>query len=80
MELCLDHVKEEVTGIVIVLIFILGFVAVVLLIEVVLWRVSVVLFSNSRQICPVASFDIDIIVRSLHRRIVPILRSCIYTP
>ena len=59
--MCLDHVEEEDTIIAIILIFILRFVGVILLIEVVLWRVGVVLSSDPRQICQiclVASFDI----------------------
>lgn len=50
MELALDHVQEEDPTIAIVLVFILGFVGVVLLIEVVPWRVGVVLSSDPRQI------------------------------
>ena len=60
MELVLDHVKEEDTTIAIVLIFILGFVGVILLIAVVLWRVGVVLSCDPRQIRLVASVDSDI--------------------
>jgi putative Mn2+ efflux pump MntP len=66
--LSLDHIKEEDTIITIVLIFILGFVGVILLIEVVLWRVDVVVSSDPRQICQirlVTSFDIGVNVRRL---------------
>ena len=49
MELALDHVKEEEATIAVVLIFILGFVGVVLLIKVVLWRVGVHLSGDPRQ-------------------------------
>jgi len=59
MELSLDHVEEEETTIAIVLLFILGFVGVVLLIEVVLWRVGVLLSSDPRQICLV-NIGIDV--------------------
>jgi hypothetical protein len=71
MELRLDHVEEEDTIIAIVLVFILGFVGVILLIEVVLWQVGVVLSSDLRQICQIclicliAPFDIGINVRRL---------------
>jgi hypothetical protein len=70
MELVLDHVEEEDTTIAIVLIFILRLVGVVLLIEVVLWRVGVVLSSDPLQIWQiflvvVTSFDIGIGVRRL---------------
>src|SRR5689334_22563837 len=63
MEISLDHIYEEETAIAIVLIFILGFVRVVLLVEVVLWRVGVLLSSDTPQIWQifllvVASFDI----------------------
>ena len=50
IELVIDHVQEEETAIAIVLLFILGFVGVVLLIEVVLWRVGVLLSSDPLQI------------------------------
>lgn len=58
MKLCLDHVEEEDAIIAIVLSFILGFVEVVLLIEVVLWWVGVVLSSDPRLICLIASFNV----------------------
>lgn len=64
MEISLDHIQEEETAIAIVLIFILGFVGIVLLVEVVLWRVGVLLSSNPRQICLVISVNIDI---NVHR-------------
>jgi hypothetical protein len=50
IELVIDHVQEEETTIAVVLIFILGFIGVVLLIEVVLWRVGVLLSSDLLQI------------------------------
>lgn len=58
IELVLDHIEKEHTTIAIVLIFILRFVGVVLLIEVVLWRVGVVLSSDPRQVCLITSVDI----------------------
>ena len=51
MELSLNHLEEEESTIAVVFIFIFGFVGVVLLIEVILWQVSVLLFSDLRQIC-----------------------------
>jgi cytoskeletal protein RodZ len=51
MEISLNHIQEEETIIAVVLIFILGFVGVVLLVEVVLWRVGVPLSSEPLQIC-----------------------------
>jgi succinate dehydrogenase hydrophobic anchor subunit len=48
MEISLDYIQEEETAIAIVLIFILGFVGVILLVEVVLWRVGVLLSSDPR--------------------------------
>ena len=50
MEISLDHIQEEETAIAIILIFILGFVGVILLVEVVLWRVGVLLSSEPLQI------------------------------
>jgi hypothetical protein len=68
MEISLDHIQEEETAIAIVLIFILGFVGVILLVEVVLWRVGVLLSSEPVQIwqvCLVVSIHISINVRRL---------------
>jgi succinate dehydrogenase hydrophobic anchor subunit len=48
IELSLDYIEEEETTIAIVLLFILGFVGVILLIKVVLWRVGVLLSSDPR--------------------------------
>ena len=64
MELSLDHVEEEETTIAVVLIFILGFVGVVLLVEVILWRVGVLLSSDPGQICLVISVNVGI---NVHR-------------
>ena len=58
IELVLDHVEEVGSTIFIVFIFILRFAGVVLLIEVVLWRVGVVLSCDPRQICLVTSIHI----------------------
>jgi hypothetical protein len=71
MEISLDHIQEEETAIAIVLIFILGFVGVVLLVEVVLWRVGVLLSSDPRQIRLVISVNIVI---DVHRHGVSIVR------
>jgi hypothetical protein len=68
MEISLNHIQEEETAVAIVRIFILGFVGVVLLVEVVLWRVGVPLSSEPLQIwqvCHVVSVDIGINVRRL---------------
>ena len=68
MEISFDHIQEEEAAIAIVLIFILGFVGVILLVEVVLWRVCVLLSSEPLQIwqvCLVVSVDIGITVRRL---------------
>ncbi len=68
MEISLNHIQEEETAIAVVLIFILGFVGVVLLVEVVLWRVGVPLSSEPLQIwqiCLVVTVDISINVRQL---------------
>ena len=68
MEISLDHIQEEETAIAIILIFILGFVGVILLVEVVLWRVGVLLSSEPLQIwqiCLVVTVDIGINVRQL---------------
>ena len=68
MEISFDHIQEEEAAIAIVLIFILGFVGVILLVEVVLWRVCVLLSSEPLQIwqvCLVVSVDIGINVRRL---------------
>ena len=68
MEISLDHIQEEEAAIAIVLIFILGFVGVILLVEVVLWRVGVPLSSEPLQIwqiCLVVTVDIGINVRQL---------------
>jgi hypothetical protein len=76
IELVLNYIKEVSSTIFIVFIFILRFVGVILLIEVVLWRVGVVLSSDPRQICLVtfACFIISIGVRRLGVSIiVPIL-------
>ena len=64
LELPLDHIKEEETTIAIVFVFILGFVGVVLLIEVILWRVGVLLSSDPGQICLVISVNVGI---NVHR-------------
>jgi hypothetical protein len=71
MELALDHIQEEETTIAIVLIFILGFVGVVLLIEVVLWRVGVLLSSDPRQICLVISVNVGFDVHRYGVSIIP---------
>jgi hypothetical protein len=60
MELSLDYIEKVETTITIVLLFILGFVGVILLIEVVLWQVGILLFSNLYQICLIISINIDI--------------------
>jgi hypothetical protein len=67
MEISLNHIQEEETIIAVVLIFILGFVGVVLLVEVVLWRVGVLLSSEpaSTSACLVVTVDIGINVRRL---------------
>ena len=68
MEISLNHIQEEETAIAVVLIFILGFVGVVLLVEVVLRRVGVPLSSEPLQIwqiCLVVTVDIGINVRRL---------------
>jgi succinate dehydrogenase hydrophobic anchor subunit len=46
MEISLDYIQKEEAAIAIVLIFTLGFVGVILLVEVVLWRVGVLLSSE----------------------------------
>ena len=46
MEISLNHIQEEEAAIAIVLIFILGFVWVILLVKVVFWRVGVLLSSK----------------------------------
>jgi hypothetical protein len=74
MEISLDHIQEEETTIAIVLIFILGFVGVVLLVEVILWRVGVPLSSEPLQIwqiCLVIPINIGI---DVHRHGVSIVR------
>jgi hypothetical protein len=74
MEISLDHIQEEETTIAVVLIFILGFVGVVLLVEVILWRVGVPLSSEPLQIwqiCLVISVNIGI---DVHRHGVSIVR------
>ena len=68
MEISLNYIQEEDTAIAVVLIFILGFVGIVLLVEVVLWRVGVPLSSEPLQIwqiCLVVTVDIGINVRQL---------------
>ncbi|KAH7305390.1 hypothetical protein BKA65DRAFT_520851, partial [Rhexocercosporidium sp. MPI-PUGE-AT-0058] len=57
LELPLDHIEEEETTIAIVFVFILGFVGVVLLIEVILWRICLVISVN---VWLVVSVDIGI--------------------
>jgi len=58
IELVFDHIEEVSSTIFIVFIFILRFIGVILLIEVVLWRVGVVLSCDPRQICLVTSIHI----------------------
>jgi hypothetical protein len=68
IEISLDHIQEEKTTITIVLIFILRFVRVILLVEVILWRIGILLYSEPLQIwqvCIVISVDICINVRRL---------------
>ena len=68
MEISFDHIQEEEAAIAIVLIFILGFVGVILLVEVVLWRVCVLLSSEPLQIwqvCLAISVDVGINARRL---------------
>ena len=81
MEISLDHIQEEETAIAIILIFILGFVGVILLVEVVLWRVGVLLSSEPLQIwqvCLVVSIHIGINVRRLGLSVSPLLLiSCV---
>ena len=50
MKTSLDHIQEEETAIAVVLFFILGFVGVILLVEVILWLVGVSLSSEPSQI------------------------------
>jgi hypothetical protein len=71
MELSLDHIEEEETTIAVVLIFILRFVGVVLLSEVIVWGVGVLLARDPRQICLVISASIGI---DVHRQVVSIVR------
>jgi hypothetical protein len=76
MEISLDHIQEEEAAIAIVLIFILGFVGVILLVEVVLWRMGVLLSSEPFQIwqvCIVVSIHISISVRRLGLSVGPLL-------
>jgi hypothetical protein len=66
MDISFDHIQEEETAIAIVLIFILGFVGVVLLVEIVFWRVGLLLSSEPlqiRQVCLVVAVDIGTNVR-----------------
>jgi hypothetical protein len=81
MEISLDYIQEEETAIAIVLIFILGFVGVILLVEVVLWRVGVLLSSEPLQIwqvCLIVSIHISINVRRYGLSIGPLLLiSCV---
>jgi hypothetical protein len=75
IELVIDYIQEEETTIAIVLIFILGFIGVILLIEVVLWQVGILLSSDPLQIwqiCLAASVDIGINVRRLGLSISPL--------
>ena len=58
MELVFNHIKELSNTTFIVFIFILRFIGVILLIEVILWRVGVILSSDLRQICLVTSIHI----------------------
>ena len=60
MEIPFDHIQEEETAIAIILIFILRFIEIVLLVEVVLWRVGVLFSSDPLQICLVNSVNISI--------------------
>jgi len=50
IEISFDHIQKKETAIAIILIFILGFVGIVLLVKIVLWRVSVLLSSELLQI------------------------------
>lgn len=81
MEISLDHIQEEEAAIAIVLIFILGFVGVILLVEVVLWRLGVLLSSEPLQmwhVCLVVSIHIGINVGRLSLSVGPLLLiSCV---
>jgi hypothetical protein len=78
MELTLNYTQEEEATIAIVLIFILGSVRVILLIEVVLWRESVLLSSGPCKICLVVPIDIGINVCQLSLRLtILVLIPCI---
>jgi hypothetical protein len=81
MEISLDHIQEEEAAIAIVLIFILGFVGVILLVEVVLWRLGVLLSSEPLQIWQVylvVSIHIGINVGRLSLSVGPLLLiSCV---
>jgi hypothetical protein len=81
MEISLDHIQEKEAAIAIVLIFILGFVGVILLVKVVLWRLGVLLSSEPLQIWQVylvVSIHIGINVGRLSLSVGPLLLiSCV---
>ena len=61
----LDPVEEQDTTVCVILIFIIELVKVLFLIEVVFWRIVLVLFGNPRYVCLVLSFDISVHVRRI---------------
>ena len=68
MEISLNYIQEKETTITIVLIFILGFVRVILLVKIVLWQIGVLLSSELLQVwqvCLIVSVNISINVRWL---------------
>ena len=74
MEISINHIQEGEAAIAIVLIFILGFLGVILLVDAVFWRVGVLLFSEPLQIWQfylVVSTHIGINVRRLVSASVP---------
>jgi hypothetical protein len=76
--LTLNHTQEEEATIAIVIIFVLGFIRVVLLIEVVLWREGILRSSGLCKICLVVLMNIGINIRQLSLRLtLLVLIACI---
>jgi hypothetical protein len=76
--LTLNHTQEEEATIAIVIIFVLGFIRVVLLIEVVLWWEGILRSSGLCKICLVVLMNIGINIRQLSLRLtLLVLIACI---
>src|SRR3954453_17379742 len=65
----LDEIQEEAAVVAIILVHVLGLIELILLIEVVFWRVIFVLVEKPRYVCPAISLEIRINIRQIGIRV-----------